>query len=119
MKPPRAALRVPLAVVVVATSLLPALHYGQAQKSAPPTAATFQNPVLWEDLADIDIMRVGDAYYYSASNMHYSPGAPILRSYDLVHWEYVGHSIPVLDFSPAYDMNGGNAYVKGSWASFL
>ena len=36
--------------------------------------------------------------------MHYSPGAPILRSYDLVHREYVGHSIPTLNFSPAYDL---------------
>jgi beta-xylosidase len=81
--------------------------------------AQFDNPVLWEDLADLDIFRVGSTFYYSASNMHYSPGAPILRSYDLVHWEYVGHSVPTLDFSPAYDMDGGNAYVKGTWASFL
>jgi len=51
-------------------------------KQAP---GTFQNPVLWEDLADLDILRVDDVFYYSASNMHYSPGAPILRSYDLVH----------------------------------
>jgi len=80
---------------------------------------TFQNPVLWEDLADVDIIRVGDAFYFSASNMHYSPGAPILRSYDLVHWEYVGHSIPVQDFSPAYDLKDGRAYVGGNWASFL
>lgn len=86
---------------------------------AAASGATLQNPVLWEDLADLDVFRVGDAYYYSASNMHYSPGAPILRSYDLVNWEYVGHAIPVLDFSPAYNMQGGNAYVKGSWASFL
>jgi len=42
--------------------------------------AVYTNPVLWEDLADIDIIRVGGAFYYSASNMHYSPGAPILRS---------------------------------------
>jgi beta-xylosidase len=90
-----------------------------AAQSTPHTGATFQNPVLWEDLADIDVFRVGDAYYYSASNMHYSPGAPILRSYDLVNWEYVGHAIPVLDFSPAYNLDGGRAYVKGSWASFL
>jgi beta-xylosidase len=27
--------------------------------------------------------------------------------------------VPVLDFSPAYDLNGGRAYVKGIWASFL
>jgi len=85
----------------------------------PVNKATFTNPVLWEDLADLDILRVGNAYYYSASNMHYSPGAPILRSYDLIHWEYVGHSVPVLDFSPRYNLDGGQAYVKGTWASFL
>lgn len=90
-----------------------------AKKSSSAQPKTFQNPVLWEDLADIDVIRVGDTYYYSASNMHYSPGAPILRSYDLVNWEYVGHSVPVLDFGPQYDLNGGNAYVKGTWASFL
>jgi beta-xylosidase len=92
-----------------------------ARHEQPDThsASEFQNPVIWEDLADLDIFRVGNTYYYSASNMHYSPGAPILRSYDLVHWEYIGHSVPRLDFGPAYDLNGGNAYVKGSWASFL
>jgi beta-xylosidase len=84
-----------------------------------PQQAEFHNPVLWEDLPDTDILRVGDAYYYSASTMHYSPGAPILRSFDLVNWEFVGHSVPVLDFSPAYDLNGSSAYVKGVWASFL
>jgi beta-xylosidase len=90
--------------------------------SAPPTdpsgPSTFTNPVVWQDFADGDIIRVGDAYYYSASTMHYSPGAPILRSYDLVNWEYAGHSVPRLDFdSNAYDLNGGRAYVKGIWAS--
>jgi uncharacterized repeat protein (TIGR02543 family) len=84
------------------------------------TPAIFNNPVLWEDLADIDIIRVGDIYYYSASTMHYSPGAPILRSYDLVNWEFAGHSVPTLDFgSNAYNLNGGRAYVKGIWASTL
>jgi beta-xylosidase len=99
--------------------LIGGLAAAHGQSVPTVNASAFRNPVLWEDLADIDILRVGDAYYYSASNMAYSPGAPVLRSYDLVHWEYIGHSIPVLDFSPAYDMQGGRAYVKGSWASFL
>jgi uncharacterized repeat protein (TIGR02543 family) len=90
-----------------------------AQFSAYTPPQTYSNPVLWEDLADIDVFRVDDVFYYSASTMHYSPGAPILRSYDLVNWEFAGHSVPVLDFSPAYDLNGGRAYVKGIWASFL
>ncbi|RDW75479.1 glycoside hydrolase family 43 protein [Coleophoma cylindrospora] len=82
---------------------------------------TFNNPVLWEDLADIDVFRVDDVYYYSASTMHYSPGAPILQSLDLVNWEFVGHSVPTLDFldNPAYDLTDGRAYVEGIWASFL
>ncbi|XVV10033.1 RICIN domain-containing protein [Actinoplanes sp. CA-131856] len=79
---------------------------------------TFANPVVWQDFADGDIIRVGDAYYYSASTMHYSPGAPLLRSYDLVNWEFAGHSVPRLDFdSAAYDLSGARAYVKGIWAS--
>ncbi|MEU4538122.1 family 43 glycosylhydrolase [Streptosporangium sp. NPDC023825] len=86
----------------------------------PNPGGNYTNPVVWQDFADGDIIRVGDAYYYSASTMHYSPGAPILRSYNLVDWEYAGHSVPRLDFeSNAYDLNGGRAYVKGIWASTL
>jgi beta-xylosidase len=86
--------------------------------SGGTSTGTYTNPVVWQDFADGDIIRVGDAYYYSASTMHYSPGAPILRSYDLVHWEYAGHSVPSLDFgSNAYNLSGGRAYVKGIWAS--
>ncbi|WP_329280478.1 glycoside hydrolase family 43 protein [Streptomyces sp. NBC_01451] len=84
-----------------------------------PAAAQYANPVLWQDFADIDIIRVGDTYYYSASTMHYSPGAPILRSYDLVNWEFAGHSVPVLDFGAKYDLNGARGYVRGIWASSL
>ncbi len=88
--------------------------------SNPDPGGTYTNPVVWQDFADGDIIRVGDAYYYSASTMHYSPGAPILRSYNLVDWEYAGHSVPRLDFnSGAYDLSGGRAYVKGIWASTL
>ncbi|MGW0595463.1 family 43 glycosylhydrolase, partial [Streptosporangium sp. NPDC002607] len=86
----------------------------------PTTGGNYTNPVVWQDFADGDIIRVGDAYYYSASTMHYSPGAPILRSYNLVDWEYAGHSVPRLDFnSNAYDLDGGRGYVKGIWASTL
>jgi beta-xylosidase len=87
--------------------------------TTPGSPSTFTNPVLWQDFADLDIIRVGDAYYYSASTMHYSPGAPILRSYDLVHWEFAGHSVPKLDFGAKYDLSGGRGYVRGIWASFF
>jgi beta-xylosidase len=93
---------------------------GPGQTPGPwPPSAEFTNPVIWQDFADIDIIRVDDTYYYSASTMHYSPGAPILRSYDLVNWEFAGHSVPVLDFGAKYDLNGGRGYVRGVWASTL
>ncbi|MGP3966743.1 glycoside hydrolase family 43 protein [Streptomyces sp. 6N223] len=79
----------------------------------------FTNPVLWQDFADVDIIRVGDTFYYTASTMHYSPGAPILRSYDLANWEFAGHAVPVLDFGSKYDLDGGQAYIDGIWASSL
>ncbi|KAH8832394.1 glycosyl hydrolase [Flagelloscypha sp. PMI_526] len=86
----------------------------------PRADGNYTNPVFWEDLADLAIKRVGSTYYYSASTMHFSPGAPILRSYDLVHWEYIGHSVPTLSFGDTkYDLNGGRAYIRGIWASFF
>ena len=84
--------------------------------------STYTNPVLWEDLADIDVFRVGDKYYYSASTMAFSPGAPILESGDLVHWKYIGHSVPRLEFQDpaAYSLEDGKqAYVRGIWASSM
>ncbi|MEU3454665.1 family 43 glycosylhydrolase [Micromonospora sp. NPDC006766] len=84
-----------------------------------PGGTTYTNPVLWQDFADVDIIRVDDTYYLSSSTMHYSPGAPVLRSYDLVNWEFAGHSVPRLDFGAKYDLTGGRAYVNGIWASAL
>ncbi|KAL1743245.1 glycosyl hydrolase [Schizophyllum fasciatum] len=82
-------------------------------------ANAYTNPILWNDLADLDVTRVHDTYYYSASTMHFSPGAPILRSRDLVNWEYIGHSVPTLDFGSDYDLTTGRVYRQGVWASFM
>jgi beta-xylosidase len=84
-----------------------------------PPSTPYTNPVVWQDFADIDIIRVGDTYYATSSTMHYSPGAPVLRSYDLVTWEFAGHAVPSLDFGAKYDLSGGRAYVDGIWASTL
>lgn len=84
-------------------------------------APTFSNPVIWEDLPDPEVIRVGDKYYMSASSFMYSPGAPLLESTNLVDWEYIGHSIPSLDFGEKFHLDGkhAGAYVKGVWASTL
>ncbi|KAK5659078.1 hypothetical protein OQA88_1167 [Cercophora sp. LCS_1] len=84
------------------------------------SAQNFTNPPLWQDHPDLDIFRLGSVFYYSSSTFAYSPGAPVLKSYDLVTWSPVSHSVPTLDFAPKYSLNGsGSAYVKGIWASTL
>lgn len=83
---------------------------------------TFTNPVIYSDYPDNDVSVGPDmAFYFSASNFHYSPGAPILRSWDLVNWEPVGHSIPRLNFGAGYDLppTGERSYRGGTWASSL
>ena len=88
---------------------------------SPPAVCpeTYTNPLIWEDLPDVEVIRVDDAYYYTASTFHQSPGAPVLRSYDLINWEYVSHSVPQLDFDASYNLNGDRSYVNGIWASTL
>ncbi|KAF2621075.1 glycoside hydrolase family 43 protein [Macroventuria anomochaeta] len=84
-------------------------------------SASFTNPVVWEDLPDMEVIRVDSVYYMSASSFHFSPGAPILRSYNLVDWKYVGHSIPTLPPTEQFSLNERRpmAYGKGVWASTM
>ncbi len=89
---------------------------GQAPAVCPEN---YTNPLIWQDLPDLEVIRVGETYYYTASTFHYSPGAPVLRSYDLVNWEFAGHSVPALDFNNSFSLIGGQAYVDGIWASSL
>jgi beta-xylosidase len=80
------------------------------------SAQTYKNPVLLADYSDPDVIRDGNDYYLIASSFHFVPGIPILHSKDLVHWELSGHVVQRLNFSPAYDMVGGNRYAGGIWA---
>ena len=65
--------------------------------------------------------RVDDVYYMSVSSFHFSPGAPILKSYNLVDWNYVGHSLPELPPRDRFSLDGKRptAYGKGVWASTM
>ncbi len=43
-----------------------------------------------------------------------------MRSYDLVNWEFIGHSVPFLSFGAQYNMTSNTtAYREGTWASTL
>ncbi|KAF4338131.1 xylosidase glycosyl hydrolase [Fusarium beomiforme] len=86
-----------------------------------PRATTFNNPIIYSDFPDNDVFLGPDNYYYfSASNFHFSPGAPILKSKDLLNWDLIGHSIPRFVFGDGYDLPpGGRSYRGGTWASSL
>lgn len=79
-----------------------------------------KNPVIFADVPDMAIIRVGDIYYMSSTTMHMSPGVPIMRSSDLVNWTLVSYAYDILDDTDALNLeNGMNAYGRGSWASSL
>ena len=79
----------------------------------------FSNPVLWADVPDPDVIRVGDYFYLVSTTMHLMPGAPIMRSKDLVNWETIGYIFDKLTDSPKYDMKDGTVYGRGQWATSL
>ena len=78
-----------------------------------------QNPMLWADVPDPDIIRVGDTFYLVSTTMHLMPGAPIMKSKDLKNWETVGYIFDRLTDSPKYDLQQGTAYGRGQWATSL
>ncbi|MDZ7261521.1 MAG: glycoside hydrolase 43 family protein, partial [candidate division KSB1 bacterium] len=81
---------------------------------------TARNPIIWADVPDPSVIRVGDTYYMSSTTMHMNPGVPIMKSKDLVNWEIVNYAYDILVNNDAMNLrNGQEAYGDGSWASSL
>lgn len=78
-----------------------------------------KNPFIWADTPDPDIIRVGDYYYLVTTTMHLFPGAPIMRSTDLVHWETISYLFDEIKDTPRYDLREGTVYGRGQWATSL
>lgn len=88
----------------------------QTQLSAQDNQA--HNPLIYADVPDMSMIRVGDTFYMSSTTMHMSPGVPIMKSKDLVNWQIVNYAYNVLDSVDALTLtNGKSAYGRGSWAS--
>ena len=79
-----------------------------------------QNPIIYADVPDMSMIRVGDTYYMSSTTMHMSPGIPIMKSKDLSNWKLVNYTYDILDDVDELNLvNGKSAYGRGSWASCL
>lgn len=82
----------------------------------------FRNPVINADAPDMSVCSDGKHYYMVSTTMHLMPGAPIMRSDDMVHWETISYVFDKLDNGPEYslsDKNGRTIYGQGQWASSL
>ena len=78
------------------------------------------NPLTGMDYPDPDVIRVGDTYYMVSTTMHFFPGAVILRSYDLVRWEFCSCIFDTLEHTPGELLEGDQTvYGHGMWAASL
>lgn len=78
------------------------------------------NPVIFADVPDMAMIRVGDVYYMSSTTMHMNPGVPIMKSNDLVNWKLVNYAYDTLVSNDAMNLNNGSStYGRGSWASCI
>src|SRR5919112_5456763 len=83
-------------------------------------AQTAKNPIIYADVPDMSMLRVGDTYYMSSTTMHMSPGVPIMKSKDLVNWKLVNYAYDTLANIDELNLeNGKSTYGRGSWASSL
>ena len=89
------------------------LSYGKNESTS------FTNPLIWADMPDLSITRNGDVFYLISTTMHLMPGAPVMKSKDLVNWEMASYVVDKLVDTPKYDLLEGTVYGRGQWASSI
>lgn len=93
-------------------------HYAISQNLHSDDTGT--NPVIFADVPDLSMIRVGDTYYMSSTTMHMSPGVPVMKSKDLINWQLVSYVYDTLaDMDELNLVNGKSTYGRGSWASCI
>ena len=98
--------------------ILSGITFFVCQNMAAQQKAT--NPIIFADVPDMSMIRVGDTYYMSSTTMHMSPGVPIMKSKDLVNWQLVSYCYDTLaDIDELNLTKGKSTYGRGSWASSI
>lgn len=107
--------------IVSAVALILCCNPAEAQKRHSDNGdGTYTNPVINADFPDPDVIRVGDTYYMVSTTMFVFPGVTILKSHDLVNWEYCSNAVPRFDFHPCYNLDFRcNRYGHGQWATSM
>jgi beta-xylosidase len=87
---------------------------------AESRAQGMKNPLIFADVPDMSMIRVGNSWYMTSTTMHMSPGVPVMKSTDLVNWQLVNYAYDTLANLDALNLtNGKNSYGRGSWASCI
>ncbi|MEX2371961.1 MAG: glycoside hydrolase 43 family protein [Bacteroidales bacterium] len=98
---------------------LSATHLEAQRRHSDNGDGTYTNPVIPADFPDPDVICVDDTYYMVSTTMFIFPGVTILKSKDLVNWEYCSHAVPRFDFDSCYNLHGCNRYGHGQWATSI
>ncbi|WP_116788278.1 glycoside hydrolase family 43 protein [Flavobacterium psychrotrophum] len=101
-------------LLVTVTAALLGCKSSNAQTGTPYT-----NPLIWADVPDLSITRNGDDFFLISTTMHLMPGAPVMKSKDLVHWETASYVFDSLTDNRKYNLEGGTVYGWGQWASSI
>jgi len=91
-------LKLVLPLVVVGSWLL--VVGGSGSTNYQLLATNYQNPIIFADYSDPDVIRDGEDYYLVASSFDCIPALPILHSRDLVKWKILGYAAERLPFTP-------------------
>lgn len=76
--------------------------------------------IIVSDYPDPDVIRVDDTYYMVSTTMHFMPGCVILRSYNLVDWEFASYVYDKLEDTDGQTLKDNRGvYGKGMWAASL
>ena len=63
--------------------------------------------IIVSDYPDPDVIRVDDTYYMVSTTMHFMPGCVILRSYNLLDWEFCTYVYDELEKTPGQQLLDG------------
>jgi beta-xylosidase len=105
--------------LIIILSLLPPVSLFAQKLHSDNGDGTYTNPVIAADFPDPDVILAGDTFYMVSTTMFVFPGVTILKSYDLVNWEYCSNAVQRFDFSKCYDLDSCNRYSHGQWATSL
>ena len=88
----------------------------------PPSSLQIRNPAIYADCPDVGLCSDGKYCYMVSTTMHMMPGAPVMRSKDMVRWETVSYVFDRFEFGPEFsfdDPRDATAYAGGQWASSI